>query len=157
MTVPGVTADFTLMARADRIDLLAEGSLRVIDYKTGDPPTRMAVTEARALQLRVEAVLAAAGAFPVVAAGHDISSLEYWKLSGKRTSPGEIKNASPDTNKGPAADDLSPIADLLCHFDDDNAEWRPEVDEKDKLNKFSDYRHLARIDEWRVLAGDEEE
>ena len=52
---------------------------------------------------------------------------------------------------------MSPIADLLCHFDDDAAEWRSEVDEKDKLNKFSDYRHLARIDEWRVLAGDEEE
>ena len=49
------------MARADRIDLLAEGSLRVIDYKTGNPPSRTAVTEARALQLRVEAVLAAAG------------------------------------------------------------------------------------------------
>lgn len=157
MTVPGVMADFTLMARADRIDLLAEGSLRVIDYKTGNPPSRTAVTEARALQLRVEAVLAAAGAFSDVAAGHEINSLEYWKLSGKRSAPGEIKSASPDTKKGPAADDMSPIADLLCHFDDDAAEWRSEVDEKDQLNKFSDYRHLARIDEWRVLAGDEEE
>ena len=115
------------------------------------------MTEARALQLRVEAVLAAAGAFSDVAAGHEINSLEYWKLSGKRSAPGEIKSASPDTKKGPAADDMSPIADLLCHFDDDAAEWRSEVDEKDQLNKFSDYRHLARIDEWRVLAGDEEE
>ena len=51
---------------------------------------------------------------------------------------------------------MSPIADLLCHFDDDAAEWRSEVDEKDQLNKFSDYRHLARIDEC-ACAGDEEE
>ena len=157
MTVPGVTADFTLTARADRIDLLADGSLRVIDYKTGAPPTRAAVTESRALQLRVEAVLAAAGAFPVVAAGHDVSSLEYWRLSGKLTAPGEIKLVTPDTRKGAAADDQNPIADLLCRFDADDAEWRSEVDAKDPLNKYSDYRHLARRDEWQVLAGDEEE
>ena len=34
-----VTPDFTLTARADRIDRLADGSLAIIDYKTGAPPT----------------------------------------------------------------------------------------------------------------------
>ena len=44
---------FTLKGKADRIDLLADGTFRVIDYKLGWPPDRT-----RALQLPVYALCA---------------------------------------------------------------------------------------------------
>jgi ATP-dependent helicase/nuclease subunit B len=34
-----VTADFALTARADRLDRLADGTLAIVDYKTGRPPS----------------------------------------------------------------------------------------------------------------------
>ena len=87
MIIPGLTGDFKLTARADRIDLLKDGSLRVIDYKTGTLATKKAVTEARALQLRVEAVLAAHGGFQDLNGKHAVSALEYWKVDGRETAP----------------------------------------------------------------------
>ena len=41
----------TVMGRADRIDRLADGTLAVVDYKTGAPPAKKQVTSGYALQL----------------------------------------------------------------------------------------------------------
>ncbi len=57
-----VTPDFTLTARADRLDVAGDGGLAIIDYKTGTPPSPK---EVRSLspQLPLEALIARAGGF----------------------------------------------------------------------------------------------
>ncbi|MFC7608145.1 PD-(D/E)XK nuclease family protein [Teichococcus aestuarii] len=52
-----------LKVRADRIDLLADRTLSIIDYKTGMPPSNKEVQDGRAPQMPLEAAIAAAGGF----------------------------------------------------------------------------------------------
>ena len=40
MTFPSPGGNFTLSARADRIDQMPDGRLAIIDYKTGNVPTK---------------------------------------------------------------------------------------------------------------------
>jgi ATP-dependent helicase/nuclease subunit B len=156
MEIEGLTGPFTLRARADRIDLLSSGGIRVIDYKTGRIPSKAAVTESRALQLRVEAVLAAQGGFGEIDAEQQITTLEYWKVGGRETAPMEPVNVTPDTSRGYAAGDVTPLINLFNKYDHDEAEWRSEITDH-PLNRYSDYHHLARVDEWRVqMQGDDE-
>ena len=153
MQIEGLTGTFTLTAQADRIDVLGDGNICVVDYKTGSPPSGKAVREARSLQLRVEAVLASVGAFPNISAGRDIKRLEYWKLDGRSALAGKIFPIRFKPDDEMQADDPEPLTKLLFSFDRDDAEWRSEEEE----SKFSDYGHLARISEWSVLSSEDEE
>ncbi len=57
---------FTLTGRADRIDRLADGSLAILDYKTGAVPSGKQMREFR-VQLLLEALIAEAGGFKDIA------------------------------------------------------------------------------------------
>jgi len=63
VAVPGL--DFTLVGKPDRIDLMEDGTIRIVDYKTGAPPSEKQ-QDAFAKQLDLAAVMAALGAFPEV-------------------------------------------------------------------------------------------
>jgi ATP-dependent helicase/nuclease subunit B len=91
LPVPG--GSITLTARADRIDLLPNGRLAILDYKTGTPPSKKQVLEGHKPQLVLEAAMLAARAFPGLAG--DAERLDYWKLSGGPT-PGEIETVVED-------------------------------------------------------------
>ena len=81
----------TLRARADRIDVLADGTLGILDYKTGTPPTGPKIAGGDAPQLPLEAAMAARGGFPGLDAAAT-TALLYWKLSGG-AEPGEVIDA----------------------------------------------------------------
>lgn len=80
-----------LRARADRIDLLADGSLAILDYKTGGLPSGARIAEGDAPQLPLEAAMAARGGFRGLAAAVT-TGLHYWRLTGGPV-PGEAKDA----------------------------------------------------------------
>lgn len=65
--------------KADRIDRLADGSLAIVDYKTGQPPSGAQVEEGYALQLGTIGLIAQAGGFPGVSG--EPARFEYWSLS----------------------------------------------------------------------------
>ena len=69
----------TLHGKADRIDRLADGSLAIVDYKTGKPPSQKAVMEGFALQLGLLGLIAEAGGFEDVSGAPRLH--EYWSLS----------------------------------------------------------------------------
>jgi ATP-dependent helicase/nuclease subunit B len=78
---------FTLKGRADRIEKRADGSVFVMDYKTGTPPKAKDVESGAAPQLPLEAVMAQEGAFGAELQGA-VTELNFWKLSG-RSAKGE--------------------------------------------------------------------
>jgi len=140
-TLPG---GVVLHGRADRIDRLADGTLALIDYKTGSLPKKEEIREGYAIQLTLEAALAARGAFGPEASGI-VSELAYWKLGGGFT-PGEAK---------PVEGDIAELADLawtrvlalVAHYADPASAYHPRP-HPHRAPAFSDYLHLARVAEW---------
>ena len=143
---------YTITARADRIDVLADNSLRIIDYKTGSVPSARAVKEGQALQLACEAVLAHQGGFPNIEEAKTLHALEYWRLSGRNNTAGEILNRSIPIEQ---AEEY--LSSLLAKFSKDDARYESEIVERESAHRYSDYRHLARVREWRLLGDKEEE
>jgi ATP-dependent helicase/nuclease subunit B len=81
--------EFLLRGRADRIERRADGSIAIIDYKTGQPPNDAKVEAGTAPQLVLEALMAMEGAFGPEFQG-PVAELAYWRLSGGATE-GDIK------------------------------------------------------------------
>lgn len=148
--------DFTLTAKADRIDLLQDGSLALIDYKTGTPPSPQEVKAGFAPQLPLEAMMAVNGAFPGVPEGRPVEELVFWHLKGDMNG-GEVKKAvAKDTTIGDLIEDaMTGLRGLIDAFS------RPETPylarpHPEQAPRYSDYTHLARIKEWSVGEGDGE-
>lgn len=149
--IQGAAGPFTLTATADRIDLLRDGTLAILDYKTGAPPSPKEVAAGYAPQLPLEAVIAMRGGFDGVPA-RPVSALTYWRLKGGEVG-GEEKPAHKD--KAPedlAAEAVAGLEALVRVFDDPRTpyEARPHPD---FAPTYSDYLHLARVKEWAAGGG----
>ena len=144
--------DHLITARADRIDGYDNGYVLIIDYKTGMAPSKKAVEGGRALQMRVEALIAHDGGFPKVRPHADSIKLFYWKLSGKQNAAGTIADVTPkedDYNENTRHG----LMRLLAAFQSPEQGYRAEPVARE-VNPYSDYRHLARVAEWGVMADD---
>ncbi|MBT7634097.1 MAG: double-strand break repair protein AddB, partial [Rhodospirillaceae bacterium] len=144
LVLPGPAGSFELTAIADRIDRLADGSLGIIDYKTGVAPRESELLRGDAPQLPLEAAIAQSGGFNDVP-GTPVSTLSYWRVSGGRQA-GEIRDIKADG--GDLAEQARQgLINLIAHFDDPETAYRsrprPAI-----APRFSDYDHLARIKEW---------
>jgi ATP-dependent helicase/nuclease subunit B len=77
-----------VFGRADRIDRLADGTLAIVDYKTGTPPSGRMVQEGFALQLGLIGLIAQAGGFKDeagrVTVDGEPTRFEYWSLARNR-------------------------------------------------------------------------
>lgn len=70
---------FTLRGRADRVDELRDGTLEILDFKTGAPPARSAMQAFEVPQLLLEAQMARAAGLKGLAPA-DTSALTYIKV-----------------------------------------------------------------------------
>jgi ATP-dependent helicase/nuclease subunit B len=75
--------------RADRIDRLADGTLAIVDYKSGKAPTGTAINAGFTLQLGLVGALVEAGAVSGVSG--KATAFEYWSLAKSGGTFGEIK------------------------------------------------------------------
>lgn len=151
LEMEGPAGSFLLHARADRVDELKDGTLALIDYKTGQPPSPKEVAAGYAPQLPLEAAIARFGGFAGIAPAA-VSRMLYWRLMGG-VQGGEEKSAGPDPQR--LTDEaLEGLYGLIAAFDDPNTpyEARPHPD---RAPKYSDYLHLARVKEW-AAAGEED-
>jgi ATP-dependent helicase/nuclease subunit B len=149
LTLPGGAGAFELTAKADRLDLTADG-LEISDYKTGRTPDARDIARGYAPQLPLEAVIALDGTFDGLDASafNAVSALFYWRLAGG-TPAGEVRSAVPgritlDDLIDEARDGLTRLVHAF-----DNPETPYACRPKPAFAPgFDDYEHLARVREW---------
>jgi ATP-dependent helicase/nuclease subunit B len=146
--------------RADRIDQMPDGSLAVVDYKTGTPPSGKMVQEGFALQLGLIGMIAQSGGFDDVAG--DPRHFEYWSLA--RSKEGTFGFSQEPVLEGrkksgiPRDEFLEKTQDFLCEAiakyllgnEPFTALLRPDI------KGYNDYDQLMRLDEWIGWLGGEE-
>ncbi|HVV93086.1 MAG TPA: double-strand break repair protein AddB, partial [Hyphomicrobiales bacterium] len=147
--------EFALTARADRFDQLADGTLAVIDYKTGRAATVKEVAAGIAPQLPLEAAMAMAGGFPGVPPA-DVSDLIYVRLSGGREPGCAVPVA--DGRAGPlAAEALAGARELIDRYEDEAFPYRSLRHPLFRYRDGGPYEHLARFQEWARTSEEEDE
>jgi ATP-dependent helicase/nuclease subunit B len=152
-----VERGFHLTARADRIDLHADGSVVIYDYKTGRVPTASQVDKLYAPQLPLEAAIVAGGGFVTVGA-HEVRGLQYIRASG-RGDGGEEQQAAKAAPAVLAEKALADLTRLIEHFDRGDTPYeaqRRPGSAFSRIYDYDDYAHLARLAEWQTLGLEEE-
>jgi ATP-dependent helicase/nuclease subunit B len=144
-TGEAVLAGIRVHGRADRIDVLPDGGLAVVDYKTGKPPAKAAIEAGFALQLGLLGLIARAGGF--ADARGDPEAFEYWSLTRDRETFGKCVQA--DKDFGP--DEF--LAHAFKTFAEAAEKWLTGTEPfTAKLNPayapYGDYDQLMRLEEW---------
>lgn len=148
-----------LRGKADRIDLRDDGTIDIVDYKTGMPPSAKQVEIGLTPQLPLEAAMAARGGFrEAKGEGAEIpasrtSRMIYLRLNGGETAGEERVIADPG---GDLADNTYAwLVDLLRQYESEKTPYlsrpRPMF-----WGRFGDYDHLARVKEWSSAGEDGE-
>jgi ATP-dependent helicase/nuclease subunit B len=134
---------FTITAKADRIDRLAEGGFLLVDYKTGSVPTGKAIEAGFAPQLPLEGAILRRGGFASVSGS--ATALEYWRLSGG--DPAGERCPIDGGEPGALIDRMfARVHALVDRFDDPSTPYLA-VPSPRWAPRFSDYRHLERLAE----------
>lgn len=155
MEVDGVK----VQGRADRIDRLADGTLGIVDYKTGRVPTKEEVKAGFALQLGLLGLIAEHGRFAdkdtakvVQGAAGDF---EYWSFKkddgsfGKRETPMKVGQAK----KGLTSEEFLPhhrdkLRLAISEYIKGRTPFRAR--ENPDYKGYTDYDQLMRLEEWLV-------
>ncbi|MEM8686970.1 MAG: double-strand break repair protein AddB, partial [Pseudomonadota bacterium] len=164
LKIPSGKADgFTLTGRADRIDILADGSARLIDYKTGAPPGITEALTGKAPQLLLEAAMLAEGAFEGMGKA-ETKALLYLQLSGgepaidtRYLDPARAKPKIDASVQEVAAKVFTRLQRLIARYSaTPPCPYLPRV-----LPKYEGrdlfYDHLSRFREWSSFPGQDEE
>ncbi|XGA08209.1 MAG: PD-(D/E)XK nuclease family protein [Wolbachia endosymbiont of Xenopsylla cheopis] len=123
----------TIRAKCDRIEHLLDGSIAIIDYKTGSLPTQSDVEISPQLILQAITVMHSMN--------KEIKELMYWKFDGKQAEIFTIENHEEivqflSTN----------INDFLSNFLNENVPFTASYSLN--LKRSSNYKHLERTEEW---------
>ncbi|WP_085809634.1 PD-(D/E)XK nuclease family protein [Sphingomonas sp. TZW2008] len=144
-------AGVTLSGRFDRIDRLADGTIGVVDYKTGKAPSPAAVRNGFAMQLGLLGAIAVAGGFAGI--DGDATAFEYWSLAKQRDTFGSV--TSPVDPAG--RNDRIPTAEFVGRaravFAEAAGRWLTgdapfEAKLHPEYAPYADYDQLMRLDEW---------
>lgn len=140
LVIDAPAGPFHLTARADRLECRADGRVNVIDYKTGAPPNKKAMTEGLAPQLPLEGMMLGEGGFTDLGKAV-LGDLQFWQLSGNEDG-GRLVSRPPELVEGI----LESLSSLISHYDQPStgypASYRPPTARRE------DYDHLARLGEW---------
>ena len=157
MEVSGITVH----GRADRIDRLADGSLAIIDYKTGTPPSPRKVEAGFALQLGLLGLIAQDGQFADEASGQVVkglaSAFEYWSFARQKGQDGFGYVAVPMKTEGKKTgilpEDFLPhhrtkLAEAIARFIIGTEPFTAR--ENPDYEGYHDYDQLMRLEEWAI-------
>ena len=132
---------FTLTGKPDRIDLLPDDTLHVIDYKTGEPPSKKEMKQHRK-QLHLAAVMALGGAFG------ELGPRVVSRVSYQAMKPG-LKEQGQDLTEQAILGLREGLEALIAAYQRRNTGYtarRAAID-----TAFgSDFDHLSRLGEWSI-------
>ena len=139
--------EFVLTAKADRVDLLKDGKICVIDYKTGQAKSKKEIRAGYAPQLPLEALIANNGGFLDIGK-KETKALKYWRLAKEEIVVAEDIDEVVSYNE-------KNLKELIAVFDFETTGYlsRPNPF---RAPKYSDYDHLARVKEWSVVDEEDE-
>jgi ATP-dependent helicase/nuclease subunit B len=147
---PEVTGRFvqdgiTFTGRADRIEELKDGSIAIVDYKTGSAHTPKETREGYAVQLMLLALLAQEGIWEADVGKKPLSRLEYWMTGGGRKD-GNVRSVGEEQIKDMAItkERLSALVQLY-----NKPEQAYAASATSGKQEYNNYEHLARVKEWR--------
>lgn len=141
-----------IKGRADRIDALADGSLIIIDYKTGMPPKPKQVNAGFALQLGLVGLMAERGVIKGVKG--NALRFEYWSLAKNKDRDFgyvSVANSTKSSDKKHAAEDFvafikgqaeQALESWILGAEPFTAKLHPEYSD------YADYDQLMRRQEW---------
>lgn len=142
-----------LKAQADRIDIRDDGSLHIIDYKTGKLPTAQQVESGFSPQLTLEAAIAARNGFKDIV-GHTVSELSYVQVGGGRE-PASLVSLSQDLDvRDTAEKHFAALQQLLAKFRESGTAYVPRHN-LFKEEERSNFDHLSRRGEWELAQREE--
>lgn len=148
MSFESDAGEFTLTARADRIDLQQDGNLIITDYKSSVKNP----AEVRALkspQLPLEAAIAAAGGFADLGAV-TASDLTYISATGREERGQETSCINKDYSAVELATSaLEGLKFLVAQYDLPEVGY-PALRRAGFSYTYDDFEHLARVKEWAV-------
>lgn len=149
---------FRITGQADRVDEMVDGTLEILDFKTGSPPAAAAMRAFEAPQLPLEALMAAAGGMEGVAAAAS-GALTYVKIGlgpdAFRPSPYCLPDGMTLMEAADAVGRRAQghIEHFLLRQTPLPARLLPL-----KGQRFAGaYDHLARVAEWTAVDGGEDE
>ena len=143
--------DYSLSARADRIDRLHNGAAHIIDYKTGAPPS-LKQQATFSPQLPLTALIVANGGFAELGPA-PVAGFEYLRIIGRGKSTTDTVGASDDRAGDLTREAHDGLVALLRHFSDPSTAYasqpRPQYQDA-----YGDYDHLARRRERNALGSE---
>ena len=150
--IPSAGGDFTLSGKVDRIDILNDKKVRIVDYKTGGVPSSKQVHAGFAPQLPLEGVMFEKGAFIAkgVPCKSKVGELQYWKLAGSAKG---VSISSAVGEDGSVDEEIAKayegLAELVRKYDDEKTPYLA-APRFSVMPSYSDYEYLERIKEWAV-------
>ncbi|TYC49524.1 double-strand break repair protein AddB [Rhodobacterales bacterium] len=155
LRLPGY--EFRLRGRADRIDLLADGGLSVIDYKTGQVPSQKQVEALLSPQLLLEAAMIARHGFKDVPADVPVTELLYLQLKGGTDPVLEaLRNPKDALLEELVEDAWARLEQLVAHYAKPETGYLSRARVMRERQMDGDYDHLARTQEWALGGGEDD-
>ena len=155
-SLPG--GDFTLRAKADRIDARPDGSLSIIDYKTGQAASARQLHAGYAPQLPLEGLMVQNGAFEGLSG--TVTDLSYWQLKGGEDEPAKVTSFNEQGSRNSKQDvgeliekSRDGLLKLVSYFDLEDSAYLSNPNPA-QLG-YGEYDHLARTKEWQGRVKDD--
>ena len=146
----------TLTAKADRIETGPDGYAHILDYKTGQAPSKKMVETGFSPQLTLTAAIVARGGFKGVDATPP-GDLIYLQVTGRRPAGKvELRGAAGSDSLEAAERALAGTIALLSAYEDPSRPYLSRTAPQFVHDYAGDYAHLARVFEWSVSGEDGE-
>lgn len=137
MKIPLKNQEVTITAIADRIDVMQDGSIHILDYKTGTLPTKSDVESGISVQMIIESLIAESGGFKNISGFP--KELIYVKIAS--TAP-YISTQKIPIDKEKLAQHKEGLIKVLSYYDE-GGEY--QINHSPKYSPaYDDYKHLAR-------------
>ena len=146
-------AGVTLTGKADRIDRMPDGTIGIVDYKTGKPPSARQVRAGYSLQLGLLGLIAEHGGFAAIGNGKIAGCFEYWSLAKKNDSFGYRDSPVDPMGKRDKIITADFTSWVYARFEEAAAAYLTgqapfDAQVNPEVASYGDYDQLMRLEEW---------